>query len=220
MFTVLAAFLAAAQPLPPPFPREGATLVLDNEQVAIWDVSWERGKPTKLHEHRFTALSVTVRPGRVKSTLPDGTERVGALETIGNVQYGGKGLVHREEGVSETPRRVFLMELKEATPPPDPLPEGVAPAWPRAGATKILDNELVVVWDYTFSEAMDVPLHFHDKDQIVVTLGAGRFRVVPSNGEPLEREVQPGRAAFVPRGELHREEFVSGSPRIIVIQLK
>ena len=212
--------LAMGQPLPPPFPREGASRVFENDQVVIWDVSWAKGEPTPLHEHRFTAISVTVQPGRVKSILPDGTSRIGQLEQIGNVQYGGKGLVHREEGVSDVPRRVFLIELKENTPPPDPVPERVSPAWPREGAKKILDNDHVVVWDYAYGPDLEVPLHYHHMDQIVVSLAAGTIRSLPEDRAPSVSVVESGRAFFVPRGALHREEHVEGAPRIIAIQLK
>ena len=77
----LVALLLLIQPLPPPFPRDGANKVFENEQVIIWDVSWAKGEPTPLHEHRFASLAVTVQPGRVKSYLADGTTRVeGASE--------------------------------------------------------------------------------------------------------------------------------------------
>lgn len=217
---LLVASMLLAQTLPTPFPRDGATKVVENDQVVIWDVSWEKGKTTPLHEHRYTALSVTIQPGRVKSTLPDGTTRVGDLEEVGNVQYGGKGLVHREEGVSETPRRVFLIELKETTPPPHPMPAGVAAPFPREGAEKVLENELVAVWDYAFRADRSVPLHYHGHDRVVVELAPGRFRSVSRNGDVRVHDVVRGRARFVPRGTLHREEYVDGAPRVIVIQLK
>ena len=163
---------------------------------------------------------MTVQPGQVKSILPDGTTRIGQPEQIGNVQYGGKGLIHREEGVSDVPRRVFLMELKENTPPPDSVPEGVLPAWPREGARKLLDNDHVVVWDYTYDPEIELPLHYDDMDQIVVSLAPGTIRLTPEDSEPSISVVEPGRASFVPRGALRREEHVEGAPRIIAIQLK
>ena len=216
-------FLLAAliqEPLPPPFPRDGATKILENARVVVWDVSWEQGHRTPLHRHRFTALSVTLTPGRVKSIMPDGTERVGELEAVGNVMYGGKGLVHQEEGVSEVPRRVILLELKEEAPLPLSAPLGSVPAWPREGATKLLDNDRVVVWDYAFAPDRPVPEHFHDKDAIVVELAPGATRSVPREGSSRVTEWQVNRARFAPRGRLHREEHVRGSPRAIVIELK
>lgn len=208
------------QSLPPPFPRDGAVKVLENDFVVVWDVTWEKGVRTPLHEHRYTALSVTVRPGRVQSVMPDGATRVGGDELVGNVQYGGEGLVHQEEGVSDTPRRVFLLELKKRPPAAVSLTPGAAPAWPREGATQVLDNDRVTVWDYEYQPGRGVPLHAHDKDEVVIELGAGRIRTIDSGGEVSTVEIAPARARFVPRGSVHREEYVSGTPRLVVIELE
>ena len=37
--------------LPPPFPRPGTTKILENDVVAVWDVSWLKQK-YPLHTHR------------------------------------------------------------------------------------------------------------------------------------------------------------------------
>jgi hypothetical protein len=48
LLTVIA---AQAEPLPPPFPRPGTTPLLQNDMVAVWNVSWlEQQYP--LHTHR------------------------------------------------------------------------------------------------------------------------------------------------------------------------
>ena len=51
MKILAAGLLFAFSTYPPPFPREGATKVLENESVVIWDVTWENGKPTPMHQH-------------------------------------------------------------------------------------------------------------------------------------------------------------------------
>jgi oxalate decarboxylase/phosphoglucose isomerase-like protein (cupin superfamily) len=65
-----------------------------------------------------------------------------------------------------------------------------------------------------------VPLHCHDKDQIIVSLATGKIRMIPPDGEPRVSEGKVGRAVFVPRGALHGEEFFDGTPRAIAVQLK
>ena len=215
----LALFLAA-QAYPPPFPREGATKILENERVVVWDVTWEKGKPTPMHRHLVDLVGVTLVPGTVRVTLEDGSSRDGQPDAVGAVSAGGKGLTHREEGTSDVPRRAILIELKGAATKPLERPEGVAPAWPREGATKILENDQVVVWDYRFQKDRPIPLHFHDKDTVVVELEPGVTRSIPQDGAPQETTWQGMRARFAPRGRIHREEAVSGSPRGIVVELK
>lgn len=35
-------FFLQTPPLPPPFPRDGATKLLENDRVVVWDVAWLR----------------------------------------------------------------------------------------------------------------------------------------------------------------------------------
>lgn len=138
---VLSLGMSSSQSYPAPYPREGAVKVLENDRVVVWDVTWEKGRRTPIHQHRRNVVSVTLVPGTVKSILPDGTVRTGEPESTGDVLYGGEGLIHQKE------HRLDAL----------PRPEGVAPGWPRQGARQILDNESVVVWDYEFRADRDVP---------------------------------------------------------------
>src|ERR1043165_528883 len=45
-----------AQTLPHPFDREGATKVLENDRVIVWDVSWlQRAYPTHRHVYDYAS---------------------------------------------------------------------------------------------------------------------------------------------------------------------
>ena len=50
----------------------------------------------------------------------------------------------------------------------------VAPAYPRAGTTKILDNDRVQVWNIAWLKGQPSPLHRHIYDLVGVYLRAGR----------------------------------------------
>jgi quercetin dioxygenase-like cupin family protein len=220
MKILAAGLLFAFSTYPPPFPREGATKVLENESVVIWDVTWENGKPTPMHQHPVDVVGVTLVPGTVRVTLPDGSTRESERDEVGSVSAGGKGLTHREEGTSDVPRRAILIELKEARKKAETAPPGVPLAWPREGSAKLLENDRVVVWDYRFQKDRAIPLHFHDKDAVVVELEPGVTRSVPKEGAPQETVWKGMRARFAPRDRLHGEAYVSGSPRAIVVEIK
>jgi quercetin dioxygenase-like cupin family protein len=220
MKTLALGLLLALQAYPPPFPRDGATKVLENERAVVWDVTWEKGKPTPMHRHPVDVVGVTLVPGTVRVTLPDGSSRESEEDGVGSVSAGGKGLTHSEEGTSVVPRRAILIELKGARQAPLAAPEGVPLAWPREGSAKLLENDRVVVWDYRFQKDRAIPVHFHDKDAVVVELEPGVTRSVPKEGAPQETTWKGMRARFAPRNRLHSEEYVSGSPRAIVVELK
>ncbi len=54
----------------------------------------------------------------------------------------------------------------------------------------------------------------------MVELEAGVTRGIPQDGPPEESIWQGMRARFAPRGRLHREEYVSGSPHAIAVEIK
>ena len=65
---LMAALLVCSIPLlaqksVPAFPRDGARNVLDNATVAIWDVTWPKGKSTGLLERRYDQVTVTLADG-------------------------------------------------------------------------------------------------------------------------------------------------------------
>lgn len=220
--TLAFVLLLAPQSYPPPFPRDGATKVLENESVVVWDVTWVKGKPTPMHQHPVDVVGVTLVPGTVRVTLPDGSTRESQLDSAGAVSSGGKGLIHMEEGTSDVPRRAILIELKGVKKDPlPPPPKGVETAWQlREGVSKVLENDQVIVWDFRFQVGGSVPLHFHDKDTVVVELEPGVVRSISQDGDPQEVTWQGMRARFAPRGRIHREEVVSGVPRGIIVEIK
>jgi len=218
--TLLTLGSMAAQAYPPPFPREGAKKLIENERVAVWEVEWQKGRATPMHEHPYDVVGVFLADGAVKITEPGGAVRMSDRSPLGMVTYGAKGVLHSEEGVSDQPRRAIIVELKPVTPPPITPPSGVPVAFPRQGAKSLLDNPRVSVWDYQWVPGKPVPLHFHDKDVVVVFVEAGRLRSFPQAGEPTVSPARFGEVRFNPRNRTHSEESVEGTPRGIIIELK
>lgn len=98
----LSAAYSAAQNYPPPFPRAGAKMVLENDRLKVWDVTWPKHRPTPTHEHQFDQLSVTLVGGTVRVTRLGQPATVNKSE-IGSVTFTAKGTVHVEEGLSAVP---------------------------------------------------------------------------------------------------------------------
>src|SRR5436190_18413782 len=117
VIAVTAMLVAQATELPPPFPRPGTTQLLENDAVAVWDVSWLKQK-YPLHTHRYDLIGVSYvegdriitqgnAPGRRTTTKP----WVFQANVAGNT--------HVEEGASDPPMRAILMEVKSPAPGPD-----------------------------------------------------------------------------------------------------
>src|SRR5678816_4296744 len=62
VLSLLTVLLAQAAELPPPFPRPGTTKLLENDAVAVWDVSWLKQK-YPLHTHRYDLVGISYQEG-------------------------------------------------------------------------------------------------------------------------------------------------------------
>src|SRR5580704_17593868 len=127
---------AQAQNYPPPFPREAAQKLFENDRVEVWDVTWPKDMPTAMHLHPVDQLSVTLRGGTVRVTRLGGTPAVNNSKP-GTVVLTPKGTVHMEEGLSDVHQRKIMLQLKSSQP------ASGAGTLPREGAVKLMENARV-----------------------------------------------------------------------------
>lgn len=165
---------------------------------------------------------VTVRDIRLQPGLPlPGAQRhdvalVYLEGDVGRVVFVGAG------GGSEALAggRVVLVELEDRAMASYPNDAGAPPAFPRPGSKRLLENERVTVWDYTFAPDVPSPMHFHDRDVVVVFLGDGALASTTPDGTRTVTEHSNGVTRFHPGNRLHTETLVRGACRVIVLELK
>lgn len=217
--TSVVAAAALAQDLPPPFPRQGATKLFENERVVVWDVTWPAGVSTGMHRHPYDMTGVYVAPGDRVITAVDGAKRP-VKTAAGGIIWQLRGLTHIEEGTSEPSLHAFMIELKEDGPigadPSGDLP----PAFPRETAKPLLENERVRVWDNIWPVGHPGPVHRHVRDNVVVWMADGKLRSTPQSGAQTVTEVKRMTVTFSKRGNVHSEEAMEGPPRAYVFELK
>jgi quercetin dioxygenase-like cupin family protein len=206
--------------LPHAFPRDGVRQVFDNERVTVWDVTWIKGKPSPMHRHKFDLVGVYLVGSPIKVTSPDGTSMESEVDE-GFVLFQPRGVTHVEEGlVDADPRHAILIDLKDQAVAPLANTSGFANAFPREGAVNRLENERVAIWEYRFSPGQPTPMHFHDKDAVVVVMEGGELQSTAPDGETRLVRMARGEARFSPRNRSHSERLVSGAARVIVVELK
>jgi quercetin dioxygenase-like cupin family protein len=115
---------AMAQSYPRPYPPNNAKVILQNDRVNIWEVTWPKGHPTQMHAHPYDQLSITLRGGTVRLTRLGGTPSEHD-STVGSVAFTPKGTIHMEEGLSDVPQHKVMLELKPFSAAPLQLPDGV-----------------------------------------------------------------------------------------------
>jgi hypothetical protein len=224
ILTMAALFISPASMLAqksaPPFPRDGATSVQDNDRIVAWDVTWAKGKSTGMRKLDMDQVSVTLAEGAIKITRPDGTWSI-EQERFGSVRFELKGTVVEEEGVSDTPSRTMVFQLRDYVPDPWPTREGIPAQFPRINTVKLFENDRIVIWDQVWKPGEQITRHAHYHRTAAVFIEGGMLRTIPDSGVPNPPFARkPGEVISTVKysPDAHIEEEVSGAPRAIWIE--
>jgi hypothetical protein len=209
-----------AQKTTPPFPRDGATKVQDNNRVLTWDSKLAKGQSTGTNKFDMDQVSVSLTECAVKLTRPDGAWYI-EQERLGSVRYDLKGTVLQEECISDTPCRVMVFQLKDYVPDPWPTREGIPGQFPRVNTTKLFETDRITVWDQVWKLGEPIARHAHYHRTVGVFLQGGTLHAIPDSGvpePPFTRSVGEVLAGVTFKPDAHSEEMLSGSPRAIWIE--
>jgi hypothetical protein len=168
----------------------GAEPILDNERVTVWDTT----SPLPPAQHDFVAVS---------------------LSHLGTATLGRKGEVAGKIGT-----RTVVIELKEHPLPSIANTSGYPLAFPRPNAKKLLENDRVVVWDNVWHLRKPTPMHFHDKDALVVYEATGALQSTSADDKQVVSSYQFGQIRFSPRDHSHTEVLVRGHGHAVILELK
>jgi hypothetical protein len=168
----------------------GAEPVIDNDRVTVWDTAGALPPA----QHDFVAV---------------------ALSRKGTAIFGRRGAIPARDGT-----RTVVVELKGNSPAPIPNDSGYPLAFPRPHAKKLLENDQVVVWSSTWRRGEPTPMHFHDKDTVVVFEADGALQSVAPDGKKTDSEIKFADVRFSRRDRTHSELLLHGHARAVIIELK
>lgn len=95
------------------------------------------------------------------------------------------------------------------------------PPFPRTNATKLLENDHIVVWDIVWPKGEPTALHRHVYDQVGTYYQAGGRVITTPAGEARGTTTEVGRLSTTRKGTLHIEEGATDPPlRAVFIELK
>lgn len=116
--------------------------------------------------------------------------------------------------------RTIVINLKDHPVPPIANTSGYPLAYPRPGATKLLENDRVAVWDYVWIPNVPTPMHFHDKDVVVLFLENGDLKSTTPDGKEVVTSYTTGTIRFNQGNRAHFETLIRGKQHAIVTELK
>jgi DNA-binding beta-propeller fold protein YncE len=208
-------------------PREGtAKKAFENDLFTAYTNAMFNGDVSPVHEHRADFAGVYTSTGIAKigcwsAKCPPEVVPQGALPYRNSesapASFAGntpRGTIHQEEGVSPSPRRAVIFELKNnyyrQTHPPR-----TQPIFAGAGFRKIGEHSRAIAWDVTLEPGK--PLEFPDGDIAVVYLAGGLVRLT-QNGKPSIVNRYYSDFDWEPRA--HTLEALSNPVRIAIIEFK
>lgn len=168
----------------------GAEPVIDNERITVWDTT--RVLPPAHHD--FVSVS---------------------LSRKGSARFGHAGDTPGKAGA-----RTIVIELKDLVVAPLANTSGYPLAFPRPHVDKLLENDKVVVWDYVWRPGQPTPMHFHDKDAMVVYEANGALQSTTPDGKVQVNEYSFGDIRFNRRDRVHTELLVRGHAHAVITELK
>jgi hypothetical protein len=164
--------------------------VIDNERVTVWDTA--SSLPAAAHD--FVAISVS-QPG--------------------NAVFG-----HAGDTVGKAGSRTVIIELRDHPVAPMANNSGYPNAYPRPHIEKILENDRVIVWRYRWNLGEPTPMHFHDKDVVVVYLEDSAPKSTEPDGKSILNEYKAGDIRFNRRDRTHAELLVRDTASAVITELK
>jgi hypothetical protein len=168
----------------------GAEPVIDNERVTVWDTT-EVLPPA---QHDFVAVSLS--------------------------RKGHAVFHHRGDTPGKPGERTVIVELKDHAVPPIANTTGYPLAFPRPHVKKLLENDKVIVWDYAWLPNQPSPMHFHDKDALVVYEATGTLQSTTPDGKSVATDYKFGDIRFNRRDRTHTELLISGQEHAVITELK
>lgn len=132
----------------------------------------------------------------------------------GTAEFVPKGAVSKGDG------RSLVIDLKDHPVPAIENTSGYPLAFPRPGIKKLLENDRVIVWDYAWTPGVATPMHFHDKDVVVLFLEDGDLSSTAPDGKSAVNQYTSGTVKFNARNRTHSETLVKGKLRAIITELK
>ncbi len=222
LWLALPAGVGAAQPaadLPPGWPRPGATLLVENDRGAAYNVVYPKDQPTPLHRHRYFFAGLDLNTATIRVTQADGKF---ALHPVikNRMWFLPRDLTHQEMSTTDPGRHTVVIDIKDKHVP-EAANTTSLPAGKYADAqTKVVDNEHVIIWDCAWSPGADGVSGFAARDMFIAFAEGGDFSIAAPGQSPKVQHVEAGQAIFLPGGQARTFASAGGTIHAMLVEVK
>jgi hypothetical protein len=193
--------------------------VIDNEQVMVWDIRLEQGAPVRAPAHELDTVIMFLEGGRIRTVGAGGKTSI-AMQEFGDALFVPKGSDATQTLLSGGSAHEIMIALKDFRVPVVANTTGLPAAFPRPGSVKVLENDRVVVWHYSWKAGVPTPMHFHDKDVVVAYRYDGTLKSVAPDGTIVINPYKSGDIRFNKANRSHYEELTTDRQSAVMMELK
>ncbi|MEP6831394.1 MAG: hypothetical protein ABI963_13720 [Rhizomicrobium sp.] len=193
-----------------------AAPLIDNERVTVWDVKLTANESAPPTSAEFDTITVFLEGGTIRTRHADGSVTT-ATRSFGDAVFTpkGSGVVDMSDHAHEV-----VIALKGGTAAPNPGPDGIPNAFPRAGSEKMFENDRAVVSRFSWTPGVAVPMHHHDKDTVMVFRYDGPLRSTGPDGKSEILDFRKDQITFSKAGRNHTELLAGEHQSAVMTELK
>jgi hypothetical protein len=209
----------AAKDYPPGWPRPGATLLVENDRGAAYNVVYPKDQPTPLHRHRYFFAGLDLNTATIRVTQPDG--KSGLHPVIKNrMWFLPKDLTHQEMSTTDPGRHTVVIDIKDRH-----IPEATNTTTFPAGAyatsqSKVVDNDHVIIWDCAWSPGAEGTSGFDGRDMFIAFAEGGDFSIAAPGQPARVQHVEAGQAIFLPGGQARVFASAGATIHAMLVEVK
>jgi hypothetical protein len=192
---------------------------IDNERVTVSDITLTPQKPETIETHNHDFVTMYLIGGKFRTVGASGASHI-VMHNAGDATFTSGGSKTVAEVVSDQPARIFVVELKQYPVTSATNSSKYPDAFPRPGSTKVLENEHVVVWNYSWAPGVPTPMHYHFREVVVVYRENGSLKSTSVDGESVVNNYTFGMVKFNKADRTHTEELEKGKESAIIVELK
>jgi hypothetical protein len=193
--------------------------VIDNERVTVWDVMLVKGESAPVTPHDMDSVIMFLEGGRIRTVVAGG--KIGtARRGFGDAVFVPRGTDAIQTLLSDGRAHEVVIALKDYRAGVVVNTSGLPAAFPRAGSVRVLDNDRMTVWHYTWTPGVPTPMHFHDKDIVVAFRYDGTLKSVTPDGTSVTNPYKAGDIRFNKANRSHYEELITDRQSAVMVELK
>jgi hypothetical protein len=194
---------SAADPgadLPPGWPRPGATLLVENDRGAAYNVMYFEGKAAGFHRHRYFFAGLDLNTASVVGRrLGDKDWGQPGVVVKDRMWYLPKGLTHDEMTVTDPGRHTVVVDIKDKSVPEAANTTSFPSNKFAPTQDKVVDNDKVTIWDCAWSGRPGV-VSFDTRDMFIAIAEGGDLSIAEDGKPAVVKHYDSGQAIFLPGG--------------------